>query len=407
MNLQERIDEIAYPPTHQYDLETLEPKDFLKQRFDLMPEDFFHGKSFLDIGNNKGFFSLYAKKHCEYVEGLDYDKKCVELCNDLGIPTTCTTFRDYIPKRQFDRILMGNIMHYMYRECNGWEFITKLAAISTGQVLIEAPTGMDCKAMNPVFETKHLRKNFNEKLFFKSMERYFVLKSKVKSPSNNRWIMLWERKPINKITFNELKNMNEIKNTNESVVYTSNEKIAKIQVNHSVTDFIKTFISSESPISNGVLEWIVNENGEYIGWTEQKEQKQTIPHRTQQSLVLPQLIKHQLYLTKLGYHEMDMGVSNFFEDGIMFDKGGVWHIKEMQKEGIDDVENGYFFKMMKSSFGNYPFDYNTLHRVLNTRDSFVIEEFYEKLAGIVKENVYNKVEFGDKIKMILQRFKRK
>jgi len=387
MSLQSQIDAIDYPPTHQYDLETMQPKGMLQVRLDRMPNHFFLGRSFLDIGCNKGFFSLLAKqRHCNYVEGFDYDEKCVTLCKNLGLNVNKDTFRDYVPTKQFDRIMLGNVMHYMYRECGDWTFIIKLAAISNGLVLIEAPTGMDCKAMKPVFETKELRKGFNEKLFFEKMAQFFILKSKTESPSNNRWIMLFERKPVSCLDYNfdELK---EIKSSVESRVYKSKDRIIKIQENHTVKDFIKTFIASYSPISNGVLEWIYHK-GEYVGWSELKVNQKTLRHGTRQDEVFKQLIKHNIYLAKQGLTEMDMGISNFFEDLIMYDKGGVWFIKDLEKAGIEDIDKGYFFSMFKNSFKNYIVNYEKIHQALNTRDSNVIEVMYDELIVTEKKKSF-------------------
>ena len=373
--LQGEIDAIDYPPTHQYQLEPLEPKNMLEERVARIPVEFFHGESFLDIGCNKGFFSLWAKRNIKYVEGIDYDQKCVRLCKKLGIKCQLTTFRDYVPDKRYDRIMMGNIMHYMYRECGDWTFIIKLAAISTGLVLIEAPTGMDCVAMKPVFQTKKLRKNFNEESFMGMMTKFFTLKMKVKSPSNNRWIMLFERLPLRIDHFVHKLTTIKLKSGIESTVYKHRNTIIKIQTNTTDKDFIKTFVAAHSPISNGIDSWLFS-NGMYVGWSERISKYCSMKKFKHQIECFQKLCEHNVYLAKLGYTEMDMSVTNFFSDFKFYDKGGVWNIKDLEVAAIEDIITGYFFKMFRNSF-KIKINFDLIHTILNKRDSVLIEILYQ------------------------------
>ena len=63
---QKLIDSLAYPPTHTYILDGLQPTGVLAQRLSVLNRlapDFFTKKGrFLDVGCNKGFFSLYEWK---------------------------------------------------------------------------------------------------------------------------------------------------------------------------------------------------------------------------------------------------------------------------------------------------------------------------------------------------------
>ena len=388
---QDEIDSIEYPPTHEYDLETLTPKGVLAKRMKLYPQSFFKGDSFLDIGCNKGFFSLLAKQGCRKVKGIDYDPKCIDLCKKLGLDVELGTFRDYNPTEKFDRIFMGNIMHYMYRECEGWEFIIKLAAISSGEVLIEAPTGMNCKAMKPVFE-KRLRANFNEDEFMKHMNKFFTLISKANSPNNNRYIMHFRRKvqlPMVIHSMSEFDGAKKIKETKESTCYRHGNLIYKIQKNRSTEDEIGYFIASHSPVSNGVYTWMYHYKDGFIGWVERYSEKKSLGHYDKQEEVFKKLCEHNVYLAKLGYTEMDMGTSNFMEDLTMVDKGGVWHIKDIQNIALG--KDGYFLKMFRDSF-DIPLEYDLIHETLATRDSKKIENMYqgflqkeEKVKGVTLE----------------------
>ena len=59
---QELLDSLAYPPNHQYQIKGLVPEPALAQRLSLLHEvapGFFRtGRRLLDVGCNKGFFSM-------------------------------------------------------------------------------------------------------------------------------------------------------------------------------------------------------------------------------------------------------------------------------------------------------------------------------------------------------------
>lgn len=373
MNLQDRIDGMEYPPTHNYTLETLEPHGSLKLRLFRMPKEFFDtGESFLDIGSSKGFFSLYSKARDK--EALEPRKDYADLCNELGIKTLCTTFRNFSPVRKYDRIMIGNAIHYLFRESKGWDFIVKLAAISTDLVLIEGPTGMNCLGMKDAIP-KYLRGRFTDEKFRTRMNQFFELVDQQKSPSQGRLIMLWKRRP-NRIRIFDTTNATVLKDDNESTIYDAGDDIIKIQKNNSVYDEIRYFIAAHSPISNGFISLIYN--GGFRGWAEKKSTLKKIPKLTRQGECLKQLARHNVYLTRLGYTEMDMSISNFFEDLTFYDKGGVWTINELQEGAILDRYEGWFFKMFRQSF-TIPIDWTELYRVMNSRDPEKIENFYLEL----------------------------
>src|SRR3990167_1752943 len=265
--MQNRIDSISYPCTHEYILETLEPIGHLKKRLELIPDNFFTGDNFLDVGVNKGFFSLLAQRNNMKVDAIDIVPQYVELCNDLGINTILTSFRDFNPEKRYDRIMLGNVMHYMFRECNGYEFISKLAAISNGLVLIEAPLGLECSDLNDFFDGEV---NYNRDLFMREMSRFFNLVYDVNSPSPDRYIMIFERKEIPIIDKNKLEFKKIIKSDDNSIVTHSDDYIVKILTNPTPKDEIRIIISSLSPISNGLTS-LVYDDGKFVGWTEKYE----------------------------------------------------------------------------------------------------------------------------------------
>ncbi len=371
---QEEIDKLDYPPTHQYNLERLEPLGALKKRMRLISSQIFHGERFLDIGCNKGFFSLVAKQGCKIVEAIDNNRDYVNLCKKLKIDVQLSTFREYNPDKKYDRIMMGNVMHYMYRECGDWSFIIKLAAISNGLVLIEAPTGMDCKLMKDAIP-KHLRKNFNNESFMETMNKFFTLKSISNSPSQGRYIMLFERINLPTVAFAIHDGIKIIKQDGESTVYKSKDNIIKIQNNHTEKDEIRIFIASHSPISNGIKSLVYN-YGNYQGWTEEISDQIKLKPYTNQEECFQKLCIHNIYLAKLGYTEVDMSVSNFWPDLQMYDKGGIRHVTDVDPLCYNDLQTGWFFTMFRNQF-NIPIDYESIQLSLKTRNSFNIQKMYE------------------------------
>ena len=98
-NKQQLIDALAYPPTHTYVLDGLKPTGVLAERFAVLNRlvpDFFTGNgSFLDVGCNKGFFSLYGSKFFNEVVGIDNTPEFIELCTKLKRPNTEFILTDF------------------------------------------------------------------------------------------------------------------------------------------------------------------------------------------------------------------------------------------------------------------------------------------------------------------------
>jgi SAM-dependent methyltransferase len=357
-------------------LDSLEPNGTLKLRMFRIPNEFWKdGKEFLDIGCNKGFFSLYAKNEGMNVEGIDVDEKYVKLCKELGINAQTTTFRDWVPQKRYDRIMLGNVMHYCFRESSGWDFIIKLAAVSSGLVLIEAPTGMDCVGMKDAIP-KHLRGRFNEELFYKKMGEFFELVDQLKSPSQGRLIMLWKRKPHRFEEVYDKTGAEQLKANNESAIYRIGVDVIKLQKNWDVKDQIRIFIASHSPISNGIKYYVDG------GWAEEFNPNKKIRKLTRQEECLRLLAKHNVFLARLGYTEMDLSVVNFFEDLKFCDKGGVFPIKELPEGAITNFDEGWFWKMFRQSFNIIQNDfYDRLFKVMLTRDPEKFESFYSRFTN--------------------------
>ncbi len=213
VDFQQMIDAISYPPTHQYLYDPLTPLGVLKEREELIlracPEFYGGpGESFLDIGFNKGYFTLAAEAHGARVTGIEPDLACWELVGQLrkNIATYLAygsfadaedgTLFDY-GNFDFDRVFCGNGPHYPYREAGGWGWLDKLGRIIADDAIVvfEGPTGMECADMQKCIPLD-IQKDFHYQALIYEMEERAGLKlvgGPYRSPSYtpDRWITVW------------------------------------------------------------------------------------------------------------------------------------------------------------------------------------------------------------------------
>jgi SAM-dependent methyltransferase len=322
--IQADIDSIEYPPSHRYILDPLEPIGILKERLELMPKEFFVGDSFLDIGCNKGFFTMYAD--CKYVESIDNDRRFTDIVSKISRGKVInTSFKDYKPVMEFDRIFIGNVHHYIFQECDGWEWIDKLASISSGLVLIEGPTSTKNTLVNDMLNDE-LKQKFTYDEFMNSMNRYFTLISITKSPysTRHRDIMLFSRKKVDKIQLSDIGKGLTKRDNEWTKVTILKDKTVKISKQPTDDEMIRIRIASKSPISNGLMEEIYDGN-RFVGWTE----KFNNTYHTENNDSLDKLVqKHLIYLYKLGYTDIDPYHTNFNLNNELFDKNQVFHMSD-------------------------------------------------------------------------------
>ncbi len=198
MTLQEDLEAIYYPPTHTYEIEGLVPMEDLAKRVDVIEREFptfFKSGHLLDVGCNKGFFSLY---HNGPVIGIDPDMDCITLCRRLSTKDFYGySFGEYakINLIKFDRIFIGNGHHYPFIEYEGWGFVKDLKrmCVLRGQILLEGPVNMLGKdAQNCI--PKELVDKFNlESLIPAFVYSKFQLIKMVASPLVDRHFLLFER----------------------------------------------------------------------------------------------------------------------------------------------------------------------------------------------------------------------
>ncbi len=195
MTLQEEIDSITYPPTHTYRLAGLVPGPILSKRIKVIEEHFptfFTIGTLLDVGCNKGFFSLY---HQGSVTGIDPSLECIELCRKLYPAGSfhLTTFGNFETEDKFDRIFIGNGHHYPFIEAGGWSWVNSLGKMSKGLVLLEGPvdmTGVDAQRCIPL----ELRSEFTKEKLLEAFHSRFILCKIIPSPLVDRFFLLFQRR---------------------------------------------------------------------------------------------------------------------------------------------------------------------------------------------------------------------
>lgn len=192
MDIQSKIDAISSPLYQNYACKGFMPDPILGKRersfSDICP-DFFIGDKFLDIGCNKGYFIFKYRYNFGMIHGIDTDIKCISLCDDISshlrsegldrnnVYCFMSGFKDFPYFHSYDRILVGNVAHFLYREADGWGWVEKLAELSSDRVIIEGPTGMDCEEMYTELPYR-LHDGFNRQEFLAQLSKHFdVLKT--------------------------------------------------------------------------------------------------------------------------------------------------------------------------------------------------------------------------------------
>ncbi|MDD5638836.1 MAG: class I SAM-dependent methyltransferase [Candidatus Pacebacteria bacterium] len=392
--MQYLIDSLPYPSTCQYNIEGLKALGDLKRRLFVLKSvapNFFSGYNFLDIGCNKGFFSLLATQFFNKVQSIDVDKKYVELCRMIRQPNMevfHASFRDFMPQIEFDKIFMGNVHPYIFKECRGYEWIYKLATISTGEVLIEGPVDMNCKDMVTAIP-KELQPKFTFEKFMQAMAPFFSLEKKIPSVSPGRWVMLFKKKndEFNYIIqLHELPVLKILQESSDSVIYLTKvkgkETIAKVMKNYIDTGLkIRINIARFSPISNGILGSIYR-GKKLVGWIEEYENSPIYKNKENQIELFKLICEHTIFLAKLGYFDIDTATINFFKkNNKLFDKGGIIHIKQLDESvygsSFDKRFEGWYFKLMRYSYDMISENIQKqIYNALKSKDSSVIENTF-------------------------------
>lgn len=348
--MSQKLVDTLYPPTMTFDISTLTPTKELKERVDKLPHDFFRGERLLDIGCAKGWFSVAYGRNFKEVVALEPDDDLRGIAMWLaGLHKSKITFykdgfRDFLHDKQFDNIFMGNVHHHVHKECGNFNWIAKLAALSSNYVLIEGPKDSNCPDLDTVL-TKRQLKEFDN--FIPEMKRYFELVSCIPTIkyTPGRYMMLFR-----KIQFNFMSGMQMVPKKFRKDKYVNN-------------NIITIGIAGNSPISNGVASFVDK------GWLETRVAGKPFHYFEHELPLLKKMCAHNAFLASIGHIDIDLATINFMNDSeIYFDKSGVIPIKSISIEHINVME--LLFNQSYNTMVYWP----GMREALLTRDSVKIEE---------------------------------
>ena len=383
LNYQKYVNK-KYPPTMTFDTKTLKPTNVLKERVELISEfapDFFCGKRLLDIGCSKGYFSLKYADRFDEVVGLDADYTNIQLCNGLKKRNTqfvCCSFRDFLDFGEFDRIWIGNTAHHLFLDCHGWEWIAKLAALSSDMVLVEGPMDTGCRDMQKLIPSV-LHRMFDR--FLAEMNRHFWLEKTVATVSYtpDRYLMLFHRKSPLRVDHKKLGIVRMLKADGEFNVYATRYynklRVAKVCKRPIKLTMMLGRLANMSPVTNGCVAEIWDD-GRYVGWLEDYHAEKPYRYFENEETLWQRHIRHQLFLLRNGLIDMDCATINFFRvSNLLFDKSVVYPAMIIPDRHID-----YYFINLNHSFRTISkSDQETLRRAMETRNSRQIEDVYRKM----------------------------
>jgi len=393
---------IDYPSTHTFNTETYEPTNVMKERIEIIESnfsDFFKGDRLLDCACNKGLISFRYSKMFNEIIGFDVFQDFVDYCNKYNkfdnIKFTKSSFRSFWDTNDFDRVFIGNAHHYFYKEIEGWEWIDKLATLvrKNGLVLIEGPVDMKCKDMERVMTTEKLASGFTEKNFMDNMGKYFKLIKKIPTVKGtpDRYFLLFKRNEdnLNKtISVKGLTLKKVFKYLTRVVLISLVEKnrVAKIlmtppDINQSVRLFMR--MASLSPISNGMEAELIDEERNYCGWIEKYSSNKIYKDGENQNNVFKLHCENQIYLSKVGFFDLDPATINFFKGcGKNFDKGAVVPIEHL----VDvhwKIPGGTYFKIIDRGYNKINSDKlkSKISNAMASKDPEKIKKCFEEIKN--------------------------
>jgi SAM-dependent methyltransferase len=230
IDLQSRLDSDEYvqqfivrndgPPTTYRGRQTQQKLDEINRKCRID----FDGKSFIDLGCNKGFFPLYAAKRGAYrAVGIDPDATRIERANDIAAFTRSGAefLRGKFDVKMvgtygvFDVVYVGSAYHYFWLDYRDHDLVFDTLAQLTGDVLIfEGCTSLDDEqwrlaAIKTTGEPEaKLRAEFNEDVILRSARRHFDIETLGRSGhASHRYLFTMKKKGATSgtATMNELR----------------------------------------------------------------------------------------------------------------------------------------------------------------------------------------------------------
>lgn len=371
----------SYPPTHQYSSFTMKPKGPLKERVEIINSQFpyfFSGKRLLDVASNWGYFCF--SNHCDFDEivGIDINKNCTDYCNEHNkyahIHFHHSSFRDYSSPIGFDKIFVGNVAHHLFMVTKDWSWIPKLHALSNGKVLVEGAQTTACKDIRELVPTE-LHGKFNE--FQNEMAKYFKLTKVVKTTSYtpDRYLMLYDKIAPEKVKLKDLKVKKVYSNQDFKVFETQCGMVAKVFMRNSKAmqiwnGLVRVRLACNSPVTNGMAAEIYV-GDKMVGWLENKLKGDTYRYFENERFLWNKICKHNIYLSKNGYVDLDTATINFNKKtNLLFDKSCVFPINKLTDESINIMK--LLFNQSYKSIGTI----DNVVAALKTKNSATVEETF-------------------------------
>ena len=376
----------TYPPTMTFNVDSLKPTGVLKERAELIRKHFltfFQGQELLDIGCSKGWFSISNAKAFNQITALDIDLKAIDVCRTLNksenIQFQHTGFRGFISSLQFDKIFIGNTAHHLFMEIEGWEWISKLAALSCGSVLIEGAISTNCKDMKR-YIPDNLHRNFNRFLEMMKQHFFFIEQVPTVSYTPDRYLMLFRKKCLPQFELSDLPCLKVFREMDFKTYLTKTgffkKAVAKVCIVSQPIwrDMNRIRIAACSPISNGMIGEIYD-GGECVGWLEPYNKSRTYRYFQNEKNLFRRICIHNIFLSKLGYVDLDSATINFFKgSNLMFDKSCVFPIKHLKPKSIN-----VFPILFKQSYKSIPerFGYQVA-AAIKTGNSVRVEQIFRE-----------------------------
>lgn len=396
------INHLDYPPTHQYELETLKPLGVLEERERLILKSFptfYESSSFLDIGANKGFFSKKFVGLGARVKSVEPDNQFHNLLEKILPPNILFkgTFGSFTPDEKFQIAWVGNVHHYLEKESPNLNWLKKLHALVTDAVIIEGPieTCLDIP--------KDLRNRLSVEKIEEGVSHLFDLvylgPSVSYTPGRAMYVLRKKNIPtkvIDEIPANSPEERFRIKKS-ENLIFKYPYKRAPLTEKQEIA--VEIANNSDHNASR-IQYWICNsQNLSIIGWSEgvlnsalnQLDiENGKIPPRNLSKvefdfLFIAQLIR-QIDLVKIGYIDDDFGHENWTKVGNqwkIFDKNSIYSISELDTERIQNI-----LQVFKRVYGGTAYEEleKSLVSSLSTKDRSKIISWLEFALEIAIKN---------------------
>ena len=305
-----------------------------------------------------------------------------------------SSFRDFVTENQFDRILIGNTYHYLFVDSGGWDWLYKLAAVTSygGLIIIEGPVDMKCKDMQSIIP-ESLRPLFNMETFKQIMDKFFTLEKIIPTVSYtpDRFIMLFSRKHDdldNIFQLNKLPVDRILKEDENSMIFltstdSSKKAVAKVMKSPPKDLRIRINIASLSPVSNGAIGAIIH-NGKFIGWIEPYDTSEIYKYKENQKELFKLICDHEIFLSRNGYFDGDCATINFFENSNkLFDKGFVYPIQVIDESIYKNFQGrgkGSYFIYLENSYDIISEDIKkNIYNALESKNSHCIEQTFREI----------------------------